>query len=633
MAKAQRSRVSPSRGRLERRLSLMTAGLVAVASLLVGVLGLWFEWGSLNRGLAQRLEAIASVAALDIAGDRHSQIQSEEDQAYLEMATRLSNIREELGLEYVYTVVKSGEVASSLVVDGSAEPEPIGTIYEDEPEVATVYETKTPAILPIENVEGYGWLMTAYAPILNEAGEVTAVLGADMAAGQVIDEMITLSAYFGILWLIVTGLAIVMALRSARHLARRIEPLYAGAQALAAGDLTASFGGEVNLKNPDELDALRTSLQGMQQNLYELVRNMHENAAQVVSTSQELVRAVSTVTDLSARADEAMQQVATGTHDQADSATEMAGFLTQFRVGLGRFTESTTSQAGQVSQAAEEASNTAQVIERVLEVAGRAAAAAVETTEVAQAGSQAVGATAGAVQQIAGSVSQASQGMQRLSHQAADIGQISATIRDLAEQSNMLALNAAIEAARAGESGRGFAVVADEVRKLAARSGESADQIGRILESIRRDVEETLGQMNASLSALEVGREKADRAQQSLATIEASAQRTRTEIERVATDSRENARVARSIGEKTRQAALQVMESTKGAQEVVDGSQRAQQAVESVAAISEETAALASKTQTIMTEVSRTLQALASSGAQLGRVAREMEESAAQFKQ
>ncbi len=82
------------------------------------------------------------------------------------------------------------------------------------------------------------------------------------------------------------------------------------------------------------------------------------------------------------------------------------------------------------------------------------------------------------------------------------IDEISRTIRDIADQTNLLSLNASIEAARAGEHGRGFAVVASEINKLAGRSGESSAQIEQIIREtvagiaeVSRTVEDVAGSL------------------------------------------------------------------------------------------------------------------------------------------
>lgn len=73
-----------------------------------------------------------------------------------------------------------------------------------------------------------------------------------------------------------------------------------------------------------------------------------------------------------------------------------------------------------------------------------------------------------------------------LAEQAQAIGEITATVNDLADQTNLLALNAGIEASRAGEHGRGFAVVAAEIKALADQSKKSTTQVRRILGDIQR---------------------------------------------------------------------------------------------------------------------------------------------------
>jgi methyl-accepting chemotaxis protein len=100
----------------------------------------------------------------------------------------------------------------------------------------------------------------------------------------------------------------------------------------------------------------------------------------------------------------------------------------------------------------------------------------------------------------------------RLSEQNQAIGEIIATVSDLAEQSNLLAVNAAIEAAKAGEQGKGFAVVAQEVKSLAEQSKQAAAQIRAILNDIQSAMSTAVMATEQGSKAVEAGVKQSEEA-------------------------------------------------------------------------------------------------------------------------
>src|SRR5205823_8373543 len=108
------------------------------------------------------------------------------------------------------------------------------------------------------------------------------------------------------------------------------------------------------------------------------------------------------------------------------------------------------------------------------------------SVQVSDDGTRAADTIARAMEEIRDRVQAIASDILALSGRTQQIGEITATVNDLADQSNILALNASIEAAKAGEQGKGFAVVASEVRNLAEQSKQATGQVRAILGDIQQ---------------------------------------------------------------------------------------------------------------------------------------------------
>src|SRR5262249_36889853 len=90
-------------------------------------------------------------------------------------------------------------------------------------------------------------------------------------------------------------------------------------------------------------------------------------------------------------------------------------------------------------------------------------------------------------------VSEISKRMNELNERTQQIGRITDTVKDLADQSNMLALNAAIEAVRSGEQGKGFAVVASHIRSRAEQRVQTTGHVREILGDVSQAARAAVG--------------------------------------------------------------------------------------------------------------------------------------------
>ena len=155
---------------------------------------------------------------------------------------------------------------------------------------------------------------------------------------------------------------------------------------------------------------------------------------------------------------------------------------------VGRLAEENTQSTNAVAAAAEELNVTTSEIARQTKATMELATSSLRRSEEAQ----------GAIQ--------------GLNRAFAEIENLRALIRSIADKTNLLAFNASIEAARAGSAGTRFSVVAGEVKKLATDTSVATERIRNQVESMRAALDQAaefidtlgkdLGQLNEASGSI-----------------------------------------------------------------------------------------------------------------------------------
>jgi len=266
--------------------------------------------------------------------------------------------------------------------------------------------------------------------------------------------MIAWAAVIGLLGLALGyGLVMLAVVRPIRELTRVTS------QIVDEGDLTQT----INVRSGDEIGQLAGTF------------------ARMVEKLREIPIALRASTE---RLDSSVASLSMAAVEQTASITRQASAVQETQV--------TAQEIKQTSMLA------AQKAEAVLKLADRAEG-------LGKSGEAAIEQTLTGLTDIRAQTGEIAQRIAALGERTRQIGSITETVKDLADQSNMLALNAAIEAVRSGEHGKGFSIVAREIRSLADQSIQATARVREILEDIAAAVQGVVSISDKGTQRIEAG--------------------------------------------------------------------------------------------------------------------------------
>ncbi len=345
----------------------------------------------------------------------------------------------------------------------------------------------------------------------------------------------------------------------ALNISRSITTVVDAANALAIGDtdIPIAEGGKDELG--EMLSAMRETTEAMKTIAAAADKGATGDLTEKLAPRSErdiLGKAFSVMFDRMRRQ---ISEIQEATNVLSSSTSEIMASVAQ----VSSSTAETSTAVSQTTATVEEVKQTAQLSSKK---AAQVSELGRQATETSQDGIEAIREALAGMNRVREQMGGIADTVIQLSEQSRSIGEITATVTGLTEQTNLLAVNASIEATKAGEQGRGFSVVAQEMKSLSDQSKQATVQIRNILNDIQRSISTAVMSTEQGNKSVEAGlallqksegvintlAENVDEAANASVQITASSQQQQVGMEQVA-----------AAMENIKEASVQVASSTK----------------------------------------------------------------------
>lgn len=411
----------------------------------------------------EEAQMAAAVSAKIIDADTLEKMSADKKGSteYNALLESMLDAKKECGIQYLYTLYTDGEyVYYGIDADETDSAKEYGTIFETSyQELKSVFDGEQYVQDYIDSTED-GELITAYTPLADSSGNITAIIGCDYDASGVAERLnkslqrvVQLSLFCLLIALTVLNFMVGTVIRRLRKVDGKIYELVH-----SNGDLTQTL----DVHTGDEMEMIAGNVNELLQHIRKIMLNISDNSTQLQESSR-------TVSDKLADAGDGITDVSSVMEEMSAAMEESGASLEQVNDSIRQIFAS---------------------IETIYEQAKGGSASSNEIMESASAVyHRAVKEKQDAMLQAAEMAASVQQKIEK-SKDVEKIRVLSTDIINITDETNLLAINASIEAAQAGDAGRGFMVVANEIGKLAASSAASATKIQIVTAEIIQTVDE-----------------------------------------------------------------------------------------------------------------------------------------------